>query len=297
MSKLNQKSQAILLMLCSALCFALMNVFVRLSGDLPSPQKAFFRNIVAIPFAAAVILGEKERPKIEARNIPGLILRSTLGTVGILCNFYAVDHMLLADASILNRLSPFVTVLLSWIFMKERLDRVQGISVIIAFCGALCIIRPGLDSLTSFPALLATIGGICAGAAYTTVRWLTQRGVNKAFIVFFFSVFSCVALLPNLLLNYQPMTVAQFISLMLAGLAGAGGQFSVTYAYSKAPSREISVFDYTIVIFAGIFGYFIFDQVPDIMSFLGYFTICGISVIMFLHSNRQATAQAVKIGK
>jgi drug/metabolite transporter (DMT)-like permease len=275
--KLNQKSQAILLMLSSAFCFALMNVFVRLSGDLPSPQKAFFRNIVAIPFAAAVIFSEKERPNITMRNIPGLILRSTLGTVGILCNFYAVDHMLLADASILNRLSPFVTVLLSWIFMRERLDRVQGISIIIAFCGALCIIRPGFGSLTSFPALIATIGGICAGAAYTTVRWLTQHGVNKAFIVFFFSVFSCAALLPHLLLNYQSMTFVQFIILMLAGLAGAGGQFSITYAYSKAPSREISVFDYTIVIFAGILGYFIFDQMPDAMSFLGYFIICGVS--------------------
>lgn len=287
-TKLSPKTQGILLVISSAFCFALMNAFVRLSGDLPTIQKCFFRNLIAILFAALILWRERPPLKAERHNLPGLLLRSVCGTVGLVCNYYAVDHMLLADASILNRLSPFVTVLLSWLFLKETLSRTQAAAIVIAFLGALCIIRPGFGSLTTLPALVALLGGIGAGSAYATVRWLTGRGVNRAFIVFFFSCFSCLVMAPQALLNYRPMTPSQLLILLLAGLAAAGGQFSITYAYSKAPSREISVFDYTIVIFAGVLGFLLFDQVPDTLSLLGYLIIIGVSLFMFMANNKEA---------
>lgn len=287
--KLSPKSQAILLAVTSAFCFALMNVLVRLAGDLPTVQKCVFRNMVSMLFALAVIMQAAKRPPTPLKFYPVLIMRSCFGTLGILCNYYAVDNMLLADASILNRLSPFVTTLLCWIFLKERLNKMQAVSILVAFIGALCIIRPGVGALTSFPALIAMLGGFGAGAAYTTVRWLTQHGVDKPFIVLFFSTFSTLVMLPSTLLNFQPMTVGQVAILLLAGLAAAGGQFSITYAYAKAPAREISLFDYTIVIFAGIWGFLLFDQLPDIWSLLGYAIIIGISVVMFLHDNQPKT--------
>lgn len=286
MSKLSPKSQAILLAISSAFCFALMNTLVRLAGDLPTVQKCLFRNMVTIPFALAVIMRMAERHPTPLKFYPGLILRSCFGTLGITCNYYAVDNMLLADASILNRLSPFVTTLLCWIFLKERLNKTQAVSILVAFIGALCIIRPGMGALTSFPALVAMLGGFGAGAAYTMVRWLTQNGVDKPFIVLFFSTFSTLAMLPGTLANYHPMTAEQTIILLLAGLTATGGQFSITYAYAKAPAREISLFDYTIVIFAGILGFFLFDQLPDIWSLLGYAIIIGVSVFMFLHDTQ-----------
>ncbi len=287
MPHFNQKTQAILLVIASALCFALMNAFVRLSGDLPTVQKCFFRNLIAVFFAAAILWRERPDLSSQRQHLPGLIMRAIFGTVGLTCNYYAVDHMLLADASMLNRLSSFSTVLLSWIFLREPLNRVQAASIITAFIGALCIIRPGFDALTTFPALVAFIGGVGAGAAYTVVRRLTQRGANKTLIVFFFSCFSCLLMLPPTLLNLQPMTPTQLLILLLAGLAAAGGQFTLTYAYSKAPAREISVFDYTIVLFAGLLGFCLFDQMPDALSFLGYFIIIGVSIAMFIYNNKQ----------
>ena len=76
--------------------------------------------------------------------------------------------------------------------------------------------------------------------------------------------------------------------LLLAGLAAAGGQFSVTAAYSFAPARDISVFDYTQVLFAALTGFFLFGQVPDLLSFIGYGIICGISVLMFFYNKKHA---------
>ncbi len=260
---------------------------VRLSGDLPTLQKCFFRNLVSIPFAVAILYQEHPNLRQDLKHTPGLLLRAVCGTLGLVCNFYAIDHMLLADASILNRLSPFVTVLLSWLFLKERINRVHLGSILVAFIGALCIIRPGMGSLSSFPALIATLGGIGVGSAMTAVRWLTKQGVNKALIVFIFSVFSSLLMLPFIVFNYQPMTWQQLFILLLAGLAATGGQFSITYAYAKAPAREISVFDYTIVIFSALLGFCLFSQIPDFFSWLGYAIIIGVSIAMFFYDMRE----------
>ncbi len=286
-NKLTPKTQGILLIISSAFCFALMSAMVRLSGDLPTLQKCFFRNLVSIPFAVAILYQEHPNLRQDLKHTPGLLLRAVCGTLGLVCNFYAIDHMLLADASILNRLSPFVTVLLSWLFLKERINRVQLGSILVAFIGALCIIRPGMGSLSSFPALIATLGGIGVGSAMTAVRWLTKKGVNKALIVFIFSVFSSLLMLPFIVFNYQPMTWQQLFILLLAGLAATGGQFSITYAYAKAPAREISVFDYTIVIFSALLGFCLFSQIPDFFSWLGYAIIIGVSIAMFFYDMRE----------
>ncbi len=286
-NKLKPKTQGILLIISSAFCFAMMSAMVRLAGDLPTLQKCFFRNLVSIPFAVAILYQEHPNLRRDLKHTPGLLLRAVCGTVGLVCNFYAIDHMLLADASILNRLSPFVTVLLSWLFLKERINRVQIGSILVAFIGALCIIRPGMGSLSSFPALIATLGGIGAGSAMAAVRWLTKKGVNKALIVFIFSVFSSLFMLPFIVFNYQPMTWQQLFILLLAGLAATGGQFSVTYAYAKAPAREISVFDYTIVIFSALLGFCLFGQIPDLFSWLGYAIIIGVSIAMFFYDMRE----------
>ncbi len=284
---LNKKTKGILFILCSAFCFALMNALVRLAGDLPSMQKSFFRNAVAFVFALVVLMRERGGLKWTKGNLPLLIVRASFGTIGILCNYYAVDHLLLSDASMLNKLSPFAAILFSLWFLHEKVKPVQAVGICTAFVGALCIIKPSFNLTEFFPALVGLCGGVCAGAAYTAVRALSQRGERGAYIVFFFSGFSCLSLIPWLLFYGQPMTGFQLLALLGAGLAAAGGQFSVTAAYANAPAREISVFDYSQVIFAAILGFVLFDQIPDWLSVLGYCIICGVSIAMFLYNRKQ----------
>ena len=136
-------------------------------------------------------------------------------------------------------------------------------------------------------AFIGMIGGIAAGLAYTLLRKATGNGVPKAFIIFFFSTFSCLASVPYCIANYTPMSLVQLGFLLLTGLAATGGQFSITAAYSFAPARELSVFDYTQVIFAGIMGFFFLNEVPDLLSVLGYITIIAAAVFMFLKGKQQ----------
>ena len=285
---MTQKNKGVCCILLSSFSFALMNLFVRLSGDLPSIQKSFFRNFVAMLFALFILLRARPEIKLDLQSKKYLLLRSICGTVGILCNFYAVDHLVLADASMLNKMSPFFAILFGILILKEKITLFQGLSVLAAFTGALFVIKPSPQNLACFPALIGLLGGLTAGMAYTYVRALGTRGVKGPFIVFFFSAFSCLCTLPYLIFNYHPMSASQFGILLLAGLAAAGGQFTITAAYTYAPAREISVYDYSQILFSAILGYFVFGQVSDIYSWIGYCIITSTAIIMFIRNNKTA---------
>ena len=82
------------------------------------------------------------------------------------------------------------------------------------------------------------------------------------------------------------MSFAQLLCLLGAGTAAAGGQFGITKAYYYAPAREISVYDYSQIIFAAILGFALFGQVPDLYSVLGYVIICSMAVMMFIYNRK-----------
>ena len=110
---MSQKNKGIILIITSAFFFALMNMMVRLAGDLPSIEKSFFRNFVAVFFALIALKKSHTPVHIPKGQLKNLLMRSICGTLGILCNYYAIDHLMLADASILNKLSPFFAILFS----------------------------------------------------------------------------------------------------------------------------------------------------------------------------------------
>lgn len=259
-----------------------MNMFVEMSGNLPAIQKSFFRNIVALFFAAGFLLKDRGNFKFKKENLFWLFVRSAFGTIGIICNFYALGKLVLSDASMLNKLSPFFVLLFSFFFLKEKMNTFQITAVITAFLGSLLIIKPTFSNINFFPALIGMFGGMSAGAAYTAVRYLGGRGENKSFIVLFFSAFSTIVALPFIIFDYHPMTLYQLVILILAGFAATGGQFFITYAYSYAPAREISVYDYSQVVFAAALGYIFLNQVADFYSILGYIIICSVAVVSFL---------------
>lgn len=287
MSKaLNNKTKGVLFILLSAVCFTGMNTFVRLSGDLPTMQKVFFRNAVAMIFAFFAILKAGESFKPKKGSVKFLVIRSVVGLLGVFGNFYALDKIELSNASMLNKMSPFFALIFSAIFIKEKVKPKQAIAIAVAFAGAIFIIKPTFGNENIIASLAGFLGGMCAGGAYTCVRWLGIKGENSKITVLFFSAFSTVVTLPYLILDFHYMTVYQWITLILAGVCAAGGQFTITAAYTYAPSREISVYDYSQVVFAAVTGFFVFGDIPDLWSFVGYIIICLMAVWMFLYNNK-----------
>ena len=262
MINMDNRKQGILFIIMAGFFFALMTFFVRISGELPTMEKAFFRNIVAavIAFITMIRSGVKFRPAKE--NVIDLFMRSLCGTIGLICNFYAIDKLNIADANILNKLSPFFAIIMSAFILKEKANKAEWLCVVVAFMGALCVIKPSFQ-MQSVYAMIGMLGGLGAGTAYTFVRKLGKNGVPSPVIVLCFSVFSCIVSVPFMLLNFVSMTAKQLILLLLAGISAACGQFSITKAYTKAPAREISVFDYTQVLFAALLGFLFLEQIPD----------------------------------
>ena len=119
--------------LLAAFGFSLMTTFVKLSGDLPTFEKAFFRNFVAMVVFGIIMIKQHISFIPEKKNVPDLFCRSFFGTLGLLCNFYAIDRLNIADANMLNKMSPFFAVIFSIIILKEKPKLVQIIGVITAF--------------------------------------------------------------------------------------------------------------------------------------------------------------------
>lgn len=286
---MSKKVKASLLLLNAGFFFVLMAVFIVKSGDLPTMQKSFFRNAIAAVFALSLLLKQRPIVSLDKKKWLALLIRSTFGTIGLICNFYAIDHLILADANIIGRLAPFFSIFFSYLILKEKVTTKHIIFVSIAFLGSLLVIKPQLDFVYLFPYLIALLGAIGAGGAYTMVRKLGQFGVNGTFVVFFFSAFSCISNLPFAIATYTPMSLEQVFYLLLTGLSACVAQFSLTIAYYNAPARDISILDYGQLIFSAFFGFVLFNQIPDSTSILGYLiTITG-AVGMFLYTKHLST--------
>lgn len=284
---MNSKTKGILYVITAAFGFSMMSVFVHLAGDLPVFQKAFFRNIVALIFVTGIMLKRKIGFLPEKKNVPALLGRSFFGTVGLLCNFYAIDKLVLADANMLNKLSPFFAIVFSIFLLSERPTLVQVLGVFAAFVGSAFIIKPSLGDYAVFPAIVGATGGMGAGLAYTFVRYLGGKGENSFRIIFFFSAFSSLVCIPFMLADFEPFSLKSLIFLICAGISASVGQFGITKAYVCAPAKEISVYDYTQVLFAALFGFLIFGQIPDFLSVIGYCLICGAGIGMFFYNRKR----------
>ncbi|NDI34919.1 DMT family transporter [Chengkuizengella sediminis] len=283
---MTDKNKGIILLILAALGFSLMAMFVKLSGDLPTTQKTFFRNLISAIISFGMVVYYKESLFGKRENQSILLLRSVLGTLGILFFFYSIDHLVLSDADMLNKLSPFLLIIFCAIFLKEKAKSYQIVAITIAFLGTLFIIKPQF-SVDVFPYMMGVLSSIFAAGAYTTLRVLGKKEKSYT-IVFYFSAFSTMILLPFLILFYEPMSLQQLIYLLLAGVFATVGQFGITLAYKFAPANEISIFFYMNVVFSAVISMIIFSQTPDVFSIVGYIVIFSAAFYMFVKNNHIA---------
>lgn len=289
LNNLSDRNKGIVFIILSAFGFAMMSAFIKLSGDLPSIQKTFFRNLVSCIIAFSLILKYKESAFGSKENRKILILRSIFGTLGIILNFYAIDRLVLSDANMLNKLSPFFVIIFSALFLSEKINFKQFIAIIIAFVGTLFIIKPSFN-LDMIPAFMGILGAIFAAGAYTCLRVLGGREKHYT-IVFYFSLFSLVVIFPFMMVVYTPMSIKQLFYLLMAGVFASIGQFGITIAYKYAPAKEISIFDYSNILFSAMISFLVFGVLPDTLSFIGYFIIFASSYYMYIYNKKLDKAE------
>ncbi|HGO5815202.1 TPA: DMT family transporter [Mannheimia haemolytica] len=281
--------KAIFCVLLSALSFATMAVFLLLSGDLPVAEKAIFRNGITALISGYIVWKNHQLFFGHKENHLLLLCRSISGLIGILVGVYIIDHLVLSDVDMIGKLTSFILIILSAIFLKEKASITQWLLCIVAFVGALFIIKPALD-VRFIPYLIGIVGSVFAAIAYLCLRLLskTEKVESPNTIVFFFSAFSTLILLPFVAIDYVVLTNLQVVYLVLAGITSAIGQFCVTTAYKYAAAKDISIYSYASVLFSAILGLFFFEQYPDIWSWVGYAIIFVSSWFMFVLTKKQS---------
>jgi len=255
-------------MTLGALFLSIVPVFVKLippESGIPTTQKLFMRGAVAAVALAVVLL--LKGISFKPGNPVLLGARSLFGIAGMLAYFLAVEGMPLAEAVTINKLSPFFVLILSWIFLGEKLKKIQIFALFLGFAGVTVILQPGSIPLT-LPAGLAVISALFAGSAYSTLRALRKTD-RPLLIVFWFSAATAVFFLPSVILSGVMTDFKSFVFLFCIGISGTAGQLLMTKAYRCAPGGEVAIYGYLSVVFSMLWQILIFDSVPVAAVFIG----------------------------
>ncbi|MCY6355590.1 DMT family transporter [Clostridium sp. ZS2-4] len=264
---MEKKSKAVMYMLLSSISFSFMNVMIKGSGDIPMFERMFFMNGASLIFT--YILARKNKKNLfgqkESRKY--LISRALFGYLALVTNFYAISNLVLADSSILNKLSPFFVIIFAFIFLKEDLSKVHILILLLVFLGAILVVRPKFN-LEILPAFSGVLSAVFSGVAYTLLRFLGDKE-DFSTILFYFSLVSIIGTFPIMIITYKIPNFIQIIMLAVMGIFWIGGQSYMTLAYKFAPAGEISIYSYSTIVFSTLLGLVVFKEYPDILSIIG----------------------------
>ena len=282
---MSNKTKAVFCMLISALGFTFMSVTVKYVTGIPLFEKVFFRNLISLVVAFSM-LKKSSAPMFGRReNQLALLARSSFGLAGVVLNFYAIANLTLADSSMLGKLSPIFVTIMACIFLKEKIDSKQILSIIITFLGALLVIKPEF-SLEMLPSLAGILSAAASGVAYTLLRYLKDKESPDT-IIFYFSLISVVFTAPFALAEYVQPTFIQLGLLLATGVFASVGQFGITYAYKYAKATEVSIYNYSAIVFGIILGFIFFGEIPDTLSLLGGAIIIAVAFYIFKHNQKK----------
>ena len=257
----------IFFMVISSLCFALIAAMVKQIRYLPLMEIIFFQSIpsmIIIP-----LIAKKMHISLFGKNKPFLWSSGFLNLIIQLTKFYTFTVMLLSNATTIHRLSPFFILLLSAIFLKEKLSFRQIPLFLLAFLGGLLVIKPGFE-VEMFPAMIALLAAIFIALNHVILRYL--RLTDHYLVITNYAAYICgLGSLVILLVqkNFQLPTPPDLFILILIGLIALFAQITLTRAYQMAQASLVSLYTYSQIIFASLFGLMFFKEIPDLLSIIG----------------------------
>lgn len=271
-------------MTVSTLSFSIMQLIVKISGPaIPTMEKVFFRNFITLFFGLFLIFKDKVPAFGKKGNRMALLGRSVFGFIGVAGYFYATTNMNVADASLLHRSSPFFVIVFSAMFLKNRLTRVQVGALLLAFAGSVLVINPSFN-VNILPALVGVLSAAGAGAAYVIINYLKGKEHN-ATIVFCFSLVSCLLSLVMSGSSFIFPNAVQWLLLLGIGVFAGIGQVALTQAYKMTNPGEVSIINYSGIIFSAILGFVFLDERISARSYLGIALILTAALLLYFIKN------------
>jgi drug/metabolite transporter (DMT)-like permease len=295
---------AILIKLLSVLLFAMMSALVRFVGDVvPVGQVVFFRSAFAIIPVLTIYAWRGEIGAAVRTGRPlGHLTRGLISVASMFLNFASLARLPLVDATAISFAAPFITVALAAVILGEQVRAYRWSAVVVGFCGVVVMLWPYLDvpALIGSSSTSTTVGALCAiTAAFTNsgaviqTRRLTDSETTAS-IVFYFSLICTFAGLATLPFGWVTPTATQLAALIAIGVIGGLSHIFLTESYRWAPASVVAPFDYVALLWAFVFGYMLFGEIPTIHVYAGAAIVAASGLLVIWRERQLARMRGKK---
>ncbi|WP_436862585.1 DMT family transporter [Acinetobacter haemolyticus] len=282
MPTISQRHPVVLAIACltfAALLFSLMGICIRYaSHTVDNYTIVFFRNlaglILFLPFIAKQGIGFVKTEKLWMHT-----WRSLIGLAAMYGFFYAIAHLKLSNAMVFTYSSPIFIPLIAWLFLKEKVTMAMLCAAGLGFIGVFCVAKPD-QGLLNWISIVGIASSLFAAMAFVTVRALTQTEPPERIVFYFCFIGALLSGIPMFWV-WRPYQLEELFFLITAGILANVSQLFMSHAYRLAPAGQIAPINYVAIIFAGIWGFLLWNELPDLYSLIGF---CFILIAIFLCS-------------
>ncbi len=277
---------------CSYALFATQDATVKgLVAVYAVPQILFFRSVVIMAIASVCGGGPRALVRVrDSANKPALIARASLILAAWMFYYSAVAYLGLAEITTLYFAAPVIAVALSAVVLKERVGAARWFAVLLGFLGVVIAAGP-LGAVVSRPALGAFAAAACWGTSTILARWISRSESTLTQMLSSNALFAlgCVPLLPWMW--HAPSGMAA-VAMLGVGIVGGIGQYLLFESYRFAPASAVAPIEYTGLVWAFLYGYAIWADIPRWNTFAGAAMIAAGSLAQVWFENRRAMGEA-----
>lgn len=270
MSPLN----GILLKLLATFLLSVMTVIVKYaSSTIPTGEIIFSRSFFAlIPLLIMALMQGKLRDCVVTHRPWRHVVRASVGVTAMLCWFTALSIVPLPEITAISFCAPLLIVIMSAVFLKEKVRIYRWTAVFIGFIGVSIILWPRLmassGEVVGYGVALTLVAVTFMAIAAILIRGMTATETNAS-IIFYFTVSASIVSLFSLYWGWVVPDLKMYVLLVAAGLLGGLGQIAMTQAFRVAEASLLAPFDYSNMVWAILFGIFIFDEYPSQQVLIG----------------------------
>jgi len=266
-------------MFMSICAFSLMDVIVKWTVDFPIGQVLFFRGFFGIVFYFFVIPKERFH-NFYRTNRPGLhALRCVSGLIALVAIFIALRELPLATVVSISFAAPIFTTIFSIFLLSEKVGVYRWLAVLVGFIGIIVITEPGISELNIyyiFPIIF------CLGLSYVAITIRQLSSTEPVWLIsFYFSLSITLLSFFTIPQGWVMPKFDHFILLSLIGIFGGAANLWLSLSYKYSEVSLVTPLKYLALVFAIIFGYFIWDEIPTIKTLTGAFLVIVSTLIIF----------------
>ncbi|KXZ62095.1 DMT family transporter [Acinetobacter venetianus] len=252
----------------SALLFSVMGICIRYaSQSVDNYTIVFFRNLVGLVLFLPFIFKQGIN-FVKTEKLWMHTWRSLIGLAAMYGFFYAIAHLKLSNAMVFTYSSPIFIPLIAWLFLKEKITTAMLCAAGLGFIGVFCVAKPD-QGLLNWISMIGIASSLFASMAFVTVRALTQTEPPERIVFYFCLIGSLISVIPMFWV-WRPYHLHELFFLIAAGVLANVSQIFMSHAYRLAPAGQIAPVNYMAIIFAGIWGFLLWNEIPDLYSIIGF---------------------------